>query len=232
MLEGRNIHRVMVLSTKGGCGKTTLSTNLAHYYAAQGEEVLLLDFDAQGSSSHWLARRDERLPRIHGVEAHRRPTGMTRSWYLRVPDGVQRVVIDTPAAADTAQVLELLGLADTLIIPVLPSDIDIHALTRFLEVLLLRGKVRSRPLRVGIVANRVRHNTRVFMGLERFLSQVEFPFVARLRESRNYTLAVEQGVGIHHLAAFRTRPDRQQWADLLDWVDAAPPGAGSLPRRA
>jgi chromosome partitioning protein len=194
--------------------------------------VLLLDFDAQGSSTHWLSRRDERLPRVHGVEAYRKPTGMTRSWYLRVPDGVQRVVIDTPAAADTAQVLELLGLADTLVIPVLPSEIDIHALTRFLEVLLLRGKVRARPLKVGIVANRVRHNTRVFLGLERFLSQVEFPFVARLRESRNYTAAVEQGVGIHHLAPFRTRPDRQEWSRLLEWVDEPRSGDDTVYRRA
>ena len=221
MLTARaDVTRIMVLSAKGGCGKTTLSTNLAHYYALQGETPLLIDFDAQGSSSRWLAQRQARLPGIHCTEAHRGPVGVTRSWQMRVPADVRRVVIDTPAAVKGHQLTDLLRLADTVLIPVLPSDIDIHALSRFIGELLLYGKVRSLPVRIGVVANRVRRHTDLFQGLERFLGRLEFPFVGQLRETMNYPRVAEMGVGIHHLPKGRTGRDRAEWQPILDWIDA------------
>ncbi len=38
------MHKVVVLNPKGGSGKTTLATNLAAYYANQGERVALMDY--------------------------------------------------------------------------------------------------------------------------------------------------------------------------------------------
>ena len=212
--------RLMVLSAKGGCGKTTISTSLASYYAGQGEPTVLIDFDNQGSSMQWLRTRDGNRPRIHGVPAFDKPSGVTSSWRFRLPPDTRRIVIDTPAAVQGQQLADLLRLADTILIPVLPSYIDIHALSRFMEQLLLVGKLRAHDVRIGIVANRVKANTRVFAGLQRFLKRLDFPFVAQLRETQNYVTAQELGAGIHELANFRIRRDVLQWEDLLTWLAA------------
>src|SRR5581483_9047954 len=55
---------IMLLNAKGGCGKSTLATNLASYYATQEKSVVIADFDPQGSALEWLATR--RTARDHG----------------------------------------------------------------------------------------------------------------------------------------------------------------------
>ena len=67
----------MVLNAKGGCGKTTIATNLAAYYAHQGFYPALLDFDNQGSASKWLDIRPEHVKPIHGIAAHKQKLTVT-----------------------------------------------------------------------------------------------------------------------------------------------------------
>lgn len=216
-----DIPRIMVLSAKGGCGKTTISTNLASYYAREGESTVLIDFDFQGSSVRWLSVRPQQYPPVHGIAAYENSSSVTRSWQFRIPSHTQRIVIDTPASVRGQQLADLVRLANIILVPVLPSHIDIHALSRFIEDLLLVGKLRAHDIRIAIVANRVKQNTRVFAGLQRFLRRLDFPFVAQLRESQNYVRAQEIGGGIHDLPASRIGRDLEQWETLMNWVEAA-----------
>ena len=48
---------VLVASSKGGVGKTTLSTNLAAHFATEGRRTVLVDADRQASSRHWAEKR-------------------------------------------------------------------------------------------------------------------------------------------------------------------------------
>ncbi|MGD8999996.1 MAG: chromosome partitioning protein, partial [Granulosicoccaceae bacterium] len=100
-----------------------------------------------------------------------------------------------------------------------PSAIDIQTTADFIRDLLLIGKVRERGIRLGIVANRVRINTLSFRALERFLKSLDIPVVARLRDTQNYTRAVEQGLGIHEIKAYSARQDRPHWEEVIDWLD-------------
>ena len=52
-----------------------------------------------------------------------------------------------------------------IIVPVLPSDIDIHACSRCIRDLLLVAKVRREDNRIGVVANRIRRNTLIYQSL-------------------------------------------------------------------
>ena len=104
---------ILVLNSKGGSGKTTVATNLAGYYAAQGRSVALVDFDAQGSSIDWLRARPADRPRIHGVDAY--------SSGLRVPRSTEIVVMDAPARTHDDDLARLVRRAQTIIVPVLPS---------------------------------------------------------------------------------------------------------------
>ncbi len=218
------MRRIAVLNSKGGCGKTTIATSLASAFANHGYATALLDFDPQGSALRWLSLRGEKRAAIHGVAAHRRPgMGETRAFALRVPAGTERVVIDAPAGVTGPQLREILRGVDTVLIPVLPSPIDIHAVSRFIQDLLLEGRVRQQGIRLGVVANRVKENTRVYQSLEKFLATLQMPFVAQLRDTQNYVHASERGMGIHEMWDSRVGKDKAQWASLLDWVDTGSP---------
>ncbi len=214
--------RVMLLNPKGGSGKTTIATSLASYYAGKGLPTAIFDHDAQGSSTRWLRVRPRSAPPIHGVAAFETKGGMTRAWQMRVPQGIETVVVDTPAGVRAHALMDMIRSAGRVIIPVLPSHIDIDAVSAFIEDLRKIDSVRDGDTQVAVVANRVRTRTTIFHELEEFLRRASFPFVARLRDSQNYMRAQERGLGVHDLRARQNRVDRQQWQPLLQWLDGEP----------
>ncbi|HAS28601.1 MAG TPA: hypothetical protein DCS56_00375, partial [Alcanivorax sp.] len=56
---------ILVANSKGGCGKTTLATNLAAYFAHSGQAVTLLDLDPQQSATQWVRLRED--PRVEAL---------------------------------------------------------------------------------------------------------------------------------------------------------------------
>lgn len=214
------MRRITILNPKGGSGKTTLATNLAAYYASRGFATALMDFDPQGSSMRWLKARPPTLAPIHGVAAFHNVPGMTRSFQLRVPPGTARVVVDSPAAMEPQRFDEFTRDADAIVVPVLPSQIDIHACARCIEHLLTTAKIKRREERIAVVANRVRPNTLVFRSLMRFLETLDIPIMATFRESQNYIRSFELGLGLHEMQAERSLPDVEQWAPLVAWLES------------
>ncbi|HET7369751.1 MAG TPA: AAA family ATPase [Gammaproteobacteria bacterium] len=213
------MRRIVLINIKGGCGKTTLATTVAAWYAAAGYSTCLMDMDPQGSSMQWLSLRPADRPPIAGVWAHQQASGMTRSFALRVPPGTERLVIDTPAGLTRMQLGDITRDADAVIVPVLPSAFDIRASSRSIGELLLAARTLRRGHRLAVVANRVRQNTHVYDSLERFLNSLTIPFITSLRSTQHYALAAEQGLGIHELDSRRARTDKAQWQPLIDWLE-------------
>lgn len=214
------VRKILVLNSKGGCGKTTIATNLASRYAFDGFNTALLDYDPQASSMRWLAQRSSNLPTIFGVEAHKRARGgMTTSWALRVPPETQRIILDAPAGVSGHHVLDYVSQVDSIVIPVLPSPIDITSATRFIEDLLLIGKVRQLGVRVGVVANRVKRNTTAYQALERFLRTLRLPLITELRDTQHYVRAAGQGVGVCEMWDQRAKIDQDDWEPLINWLE-------------
>ncbi len=212
--------RIVVLNPKGGSGKTTVATNLAAYYASAGFRTVLVDHDPQASTSRWLRKRAADLPTIHGIQAFDRNPRVTRSFLMRLPPGTERVVVDTAAAVSAQDMPELVRDADAILVPVLPSDIDIHACSKCIADLLLVAKIKRREHRIGVVANRARRNTLVLQTLLRFLGTLEIPVVATLRDSHNYLRAAELGQGLHEMKNYLVREDVTTWQPLVDWLEA------------
>jgi len=212
--------RIVVINTKGGCGKTTVSTNLASYYAAKGVNTALFDYDPQNSSMRWLKLRTDGMSDIYGVVAHKNSAkAVTMSWQLRLPVETQRLIIDTPPGLKGPELKEQLKGVDIILIPVLPSPLDIFATADFIRDLLLDVKVRLNKTRIGIVVNRVKKNTLAFQSLERFLNTLNIPVVASIRDSQNYLRATEQGLGIHELKGKNVYVDRMHWKSVVEWLD-------------
>lgn len=214
------MRKVMVINSKGGCGKTTIATNLAAYYARNGLKTVIFDYDPQGSSLQWIRTRDAERGEIVGVPAYRGARdGVTRTWQLRVPQDTDRVIFDTPAGIHGQDLVDLVKRVDVILVPVQPSPIDIHACSHFIKDLLLVGKIRKLNVRVGVVANRARERTHGFFILGRFLKSLHIPFIATLRDAQNYVKAAENGVGIHELDAPFIQRDIEQWSSLVEWVE-------------
>jgi chromosome partitioning protein len=222
----RPLMRIVVINAKGGCGKTTLCTNLAGYYASHGYRTALLDADVQGSSLQWLKNRGDKPAAVIGIAAAERSGRVTRSFHMRVPPGTERLIVDTPAALDSLRLQDYTRDADAILIPVLPSDIDIHAASRCIADLLLVGRIERRAERVAVIANRVKWNTLIYERLQLFLGSLDIPFVTSLRDTQNYVHASEAGLGIHELEKRKTRQDVQDWNALIRWLEQRPLLAG------
>lgn len=209
------MRRIIVMNSKGGCGKTTISTNLASFYAENGFRTALLDYDPQGSCSAWLKLRRDR-PEIHGVTAFKNTdANVTRAWQLRVPAHFERTIIDTPAGLAGIDLVKQVQGVDIILIPVIPSLLDIRATADFIRDLLLIGHARSRKIRIGIIANRVKANTQALVQLERFLQHLDIPVLAYLRDTQQYLHATEKGTGIHEISP----RDAETWRHILNWLE-------------
>ena len=205
------MRHIMVLNAKGGCGKSTLATNIASYFATEGASVALADYDQQRSSLDWLDRRPADRHEIAGVAAF-------EDGFRHVPRTADIVVVDAPARSHGKELTDLVKHAETIIVPVLPSTIDMQATTTFIEELKNVGKVQRKQAKIGTVANRVRDNTLIWGDLDEYLTKVRVPYIAALREAQNYVRAYTRGLGIFELPEYLAWPDWEEWEPLTAWL--------------
>lgn len=205
------MRHIMVLNAKGGCGKSTLATNIASYFATQGAVVALADYDPQRSSLDWLARRPENRPTIV-------PVAGFEDGLRHAPRNADFLIIDAPARSHGAELTDLVKHAETIVVPVLPSTIDMQATTTFLEELKGVGKIAKKKAKLAVVANRVRDNTLIFDDLDEYLTNAKVPYVATLREAQNYVRAYTRGIGIFELPEYLAWPDWDEWEPLTAWL--------------
>jgi len=209
------MQRILIASRKGGCGKTTLVSNLAAYWAQKGKRTVVLDADRQASSFHWCARRPETVPGVLAIDATRRGA------LDRIPVDAERVLIDTPAGSDAESLAALLDSADAVLVPVLPSPIDLEATAPFLAELAAVPRIKRGRLPVALVANRLKPWTRASQDTLESLRAMPFPLAAELRDSQAYALLAGLGKGLFDYGSEQVRSHQDDWAPLLRWLKRA-----------
>lgn len=203
---------ILVASSKGGAGKTTVSTNLAAYFAVEGKATAILDADRQKSSTHWCEKRAALETAVLPID------GSRRGWEKHVPDGVQRLVVDAPAGAMGEDLTAFLDIADAVIVPVLPSIIDLEATVPFLNTLVQHPRVKKGKLPVGIVGNRLKPWT---SNSQQALDQLKawpYPLVAELRDTQAYVLMAALGKSVFDYHSEQIRSHQEDWEPLLKWL--------------
>lgn len=204
---------ILVTNTKGGCGKTTIATNLAAAFASAGFATGLADVDRQKSSLGWLANRPTTAAPITGLD--------WRKATSKLPAGLQRLVIDAPAGVRIAHVEDLLKSADLVIVPVLASVFDERSTSRFLTKL-----ERVKPIAKGkkdlfVVANRQRARQRSTQRLRDALVDLGVAPTAELGDRAVYTELAEGGLGLFDVAPSRAAAGRADWLPLLRAIEVA-----------
>ena len=175
------MNTTLVINRKGGAGKTTVSINLASYFATANVATTIMDYDPQGSSLHWLKLRHPTLAKIHGSNAAPEKFGQLRSFGMYVPR--KRSFIHATA-----------------------HDV------------LLTGLVRTRSIRIGVIANRVRRSMPVYQPLERFLKALNLNLIGRLLDSEAFVRAAETGAGIFEMDPGLADAECRQFAPIIEWV--------------
>jgi len=202
---------IVVANPKGGVGKSTLSTNIAGYLAAQGHAVMLGDVDRQQSARAWLGVRPAGAATIT-------PWEVARDNIVRPPKGTTHVVLDTPAALHNKRLDEIMKLADKVLVPLQPSIFDINATHAFLHELLARK--HGNELDVGVVGMRIKEGTISADQLRNFLGTLDVPVVGFVRDTQNYVHLAARGLTLWDVAPSRVARDLEQWQPITDWLDA------------
>lgn len=216
-ISGRDdLHRIVVLNPKGGSGKTTLVTNLGSALARRGTPPTLFDCDPQGYLARWIEKRPSELPEVYGA---RWAGEASRPMDFEVPDVSDTVIVDMPAGIPEGRLYDYTHFADSLLIPIQPSEIDVYSATRFIAELLLDAQIDKREARLAIVANRVRTRTRSYARLMRFLTSLKIPLIASLRDSQNFVFAAASGIGVCEMPEYLARQDTPEIERIIAWLD-------------
>lgn len=211
--------KLLIANAKGGSGKTTIATNIASYFSQEGNHVAIIDYDPQGSSYQWVNERTTNLPFIYAVEACAKgEVRATRSFQLKVPSSTTHVIMDTPAGMTGTDLSESIRNCDAILIPIVPSAIDIRAATSFIKDVLLSPGFRRQPKPIAVIANRVKRNTLGYNKLEIFLRSLNIPFVATIRDTQHYVRGSELGMGIYDFSSPNEK-DVEDWQPLLAWLN-------------
>ena len=202
---------IVVANPKGGAGKTTLSTQIAGYFASRGHAVMLGDVDRQQSARTWLALRPAGLATITAWE-------VAHDAVVRPPKGTTHVVLDTPAGLHGKRLDEVMKLADKVLIPLQPSIFDIHATHEFVRQ--LSAHKRSDRVQMAIVGMRTREGGIATDQLRGFLGTLGLPLLGFLRDTQNYVHLAAHGLTLWDVGSSRFERDTEQWQPVTQWLDA------------
>lgn len=205
---------ILVANPKGGCGKTTLATNLAGYLASQNHRVVMWDLDQQKSSLSWLALRSSELPTITRLGLERGEASQS------IMEKNDWLVLDSPAGIHGKNLSHALKLAHKILVPIQPSVFDMVTTRDFIDRLMEEKTIQKHKAFIGIVGMRVDPRTRAASTLEQFLSQYNLPILAYLRDTMVYVNSAFNGKSIFDLPFHQAERDLMQWQPLTKWLKA------------
>lgn len=202
---------VLITNPKGGCGKTTIATNLAAAFANWGLATVLADTDRQHSSLGWLARRPGSAAPIRGLD--------WSQGIKKLPKKTARLVVDSAASLGVSQIRELVREADTIIIPVLPSAFDVQATKVFLDNFTDLKPIRKNKKPFALVRNRSRIGSRASKRLDGFMMKTDAMDIGWLADRSLYDEVAWKGLGVFDLQTKQAMEIQQNWIPIIRFIE-------------
>lgn len=159
-----------VSNQKGGTGKTTLSMNFAAGLAQRGR-TLVIDADPQRSAGQWTSQATDKRPFPVSVIAI--GGNLAREVSAFSPD-YKYIVIDCPPTLETDTIRLAMSVSDVMLIPVLPSPIDLWASVR-LAGAIEQAKMSNPKLRAHIVINQLEPRSALSRAMQEALAEFDIP---------------------------------------------------------
>lgn len=204
---------VVIANPKGGAGKSTLSTNVAGFFASRGHAVMLGDADVQQSSKLWL---DLRPPAATPISTWELQADLVLT--AKPPRGTTHVVIDTPGGLGGWRFKEVVSRADKLLIPIMPSIFDMYAAQAFITQ--VREITKTTKTKLGIIGMRVDERTIAASKLREFMAKLDVPIVGYLRDTQYYLHLAAHGLSLFDITPAKVEKDLQQWQVICHWLES------------
>ena len=199
----------LVANPKGGVGKSTISTNIAGFFASQGKKVAIADLDPQQSSQLWLNLRPPAAQHIDTWEYDEEdPKGSLGKF--------SNAVGDTPAGFDEKRLKKVLKVVDKVIIPIQPSVFDIFATQHFIQTLL--DMKQSKSLDIAIIGMRVDERTISAAKLAEFLGSLPIEHIGNVMSTQYYVHMAAHGLSLFDMTPSKIEKDLKQWGPICQWL--------------
>ncbi len=202
---------ISILNHKGGVGKSTISTNLAGYFANQGKKVLIGDFDVQQSSYNWLEHRPEGLPKIYAWQINNGAISTEEK-------DIDIVIIDSPAGIRAGSLQKLVSMSDKVIVPLKPGYFDILSTESFLEEIVEIINSQSKETDLCIIGNMVDFNTKAAEQLSKFIGSTGLFSPTMIRQAQIYVHLAAHGLTIFDSKTNIFEREIAQWVPLINWA--------------
>jgi chromosome partitioning protein len=185
---------ISVTSLKGGVGKSTITQNLAVCFAQSGYKVCIADADTNQSALRWSSLREESLPPI---PAFGTPEKTLSANIKQLAKDYEIVIIDGTPTLDKIT-SKIIVLADLLLIPILPSGLDIWASELFLQRYEDAQVEKEQPITARFILNRYRPNTNMSKEVKEVLEETSIQVCeSTIKDRTAYAEAVIKGVGVY-----------------------------------
>jgi chromosome partitioning protein len=209
---------VVISSEKGGTGKTTIATNLAIIRSQRGADVLLIDADSQRSAFDFSAVRE-----IEGHQPSLCCAGIsgqgTYDEIRKMSTKFDDAIVDV-GGRDTVTLRKALLVADVVLVPFIPSQLDMWGLERMDEI-IGEAKLMNNKIKAISVMNKVDHNPRIAlkndaMPIIKGLKNIIFPNLF-IGYRVSYRKSVAEGIAVTELQ--RPKKDAKAIAEMINLYD-------------
>ena len=204
---------IAVANQKGGVGKTTLAMNMAAGLTRRGS-CIVVDADPQRSATMWIELSDslrEFPARVVPAEDE------IKKQIIQLQTEFDYIVIDCPPEIKSDSTISAIEISQILLIPLLPSPMDLWASTR-IEELIKRVQRVNPTISAFVVLNQIEPRSAMSRGMDDALQEINIPVLRhRLSRRASYRTAALEGCSVYDLG-FRGRVASEEIDNIIDEV--------------